>query len=115
MEKRPLQRQKKKLKRLHSLEMHQKPLSLLIQTQMTQTMNKDVPQNCLKKASKASEFPDTGMGVEQERQPKKAPKPPEYSHGEQGPTVNYQRCIVTYSTEDGQEPAVKQLQKVSKM
>ena len=55
------------------------------------------------------------MDVEQERQPKKAPKTPEYSDDEQGPAVNYQRGIVTYSTEDGQDPVVKQLQKASKM
>ena len=67
------------------------------------------------KASKALEFVDTGMDVEQERQPKKAPKTPEYSDDEQGSAVNYQRCMVTYSTEDGQESVVKQLQKASKM
>ena len=51
----------------------------------------------------------------QERQPKKAPKLPEYSDDEQGPAGNYQRCIVMYSTEDEQEPAMKKLQKISKI
>ena len=86
MEKRPLQRQEKKLKRPRSLEKHQKRLSLLIQTQMT--------------------------NPKQERQPKKAPKLPEYSDDKQGPAGNYQRCIVMYSTEDEQEPAMKKLQKI---
>ena len=36
-------------------------------------------------------------------------KNPEYSEDEQGPAVNYIRCIVMYSTEDEQEPAVKKL------
>ena len=36
-------------------------------------------------------------------------------NNEQGSTVNYQKCIVIYSTEDEQEPVVKQPQKVSKI
>ena len=44
MEKRPLQRLKKKLKRLHSLKKHQNLQSLLIQTQMMRTMNKNLSQ-----------------------------------------------------------------------
>ena len=38
-----LQRQEKKLKRLHSLKKHQSLQSLLIQAQMTRTMNKNLP------------------------------------------------------------------------
>ena len=41
MKKRPPQEQEKKLKRPHSLKNHQSPQSMLIQTQMTQTMNKN--------------------------------------------------------------------------
>ena len=62
------------------------PLSLLIQTQMTQVMS-------IKPTIK---------------QPQKVPKTTEYSGDEQGPAV---KCIVTYSTEDEQEPTVKQPRK----
>ena len=64
------------------------------------------------KASKASEFVNKGMDDEQGQQPKKAPKAPGYSGDEQGPTV---KCIMMHSTEDGQEPSVKKLQKTSKI
>ena len=47
MEKRPLQRQEP-----HSLKNHQKPLTLLIQIQVTRTMNKGLPQKSLKKHQK---------------------------------------------------------------
>ena len=49
---------------------------------------------------------------EQERRLKKTP---EYSDDEQRPALNYQRCIVMYSTEDEQEPVIKQPQKASKI
>ena len=62
----------------------------------------------LQKASKTPEFVDTDTDDEQERRLKKNP---EYSDDEQRPAVNYQRCIVMYSTEDEQEPVVKQPQK----
>ena len=68
-----------------------------------------------KKAPNSPEFVDTDSDDsddEQERQPKKAPKTPEYSGDEQAPAVNHQRCIVMYSTEDEQVPAVKKLQKI---
>ena len=42
-EKRPLQRKGKKLKRPYSLKKHQSPQSLLIQTQMTRAINKNLP------------------------------------------------------------------------
>ena len=45
----------------------------------------------------------------------KASKTPEYSDNEQVPAVNYQKCIVMYSTEDEQEPIIKQPQKASKI
>ena len=60
------------------------------------------------KASKTTEFVDTNMDNEQEQQPNKAPKTPEYSDDEQGLVV---KCIVMYSTEDEQESTVKKLQK----
>ena len=62
------------------------------------------------------------MDNEQERvvkQPQKSPKTSEFldtgSDNEQGPAVNYHRCVVMYSTEDEEEPAVKKLQKASKI
>ena len=42
----------KKVKKPHSLRKHRSPQSLLIQTQMTQTMNKDLSQNSFKKHKK---------------------------------------------------------------
>ena len=54
----------------------------------------------LQKALKTAEFVDTGTVDEQGRQPKEAGKISECSDHEQGPVVNYQRCIVMYSTEN---------------
>ena len=91
-----------------SLKKYEKPLSLLIQThQMTQTMNKDLPLNTLKKHQKSQMTQDD----EQERQPKKVSKTTGCSDDEQRPAV---KCIVMYSTEDEQEPTVKQPQKALK-
>ena len=64
------------------------------------------------KASKTPELVDTDKDDEQERQSKKAPKTPEHPDDEQGPAV---KCIVMYSAEDEQEPAIKKLQKTSKI
>ena len=44
--------------------------------------------------------------------PQKAAKTSGYPDDEEGPTV---KCIVMYSTEDEQEPAIKKLQKASKI
>ena len=73
----------------------------MIQTQLVK-MNKNLPPKQPQKASKASEFVDTSADDKQEPQPEKAPNTPEYSGDEQEPVVNYQRCIVMYSTEEEQ-------------
>ena len=98
----------------NSLKKHLKPLYLLIQIQMTQTINKGLSWNSFKKHQKP-------MGCwYRHRQwtrttTQKSTKTPEYLDDEEGLAVNYQRCIVMYSTEDEQEPAVKKLQKASKI
>ena len=58
------------------------------------------------------------MDNEQERvgkQPQKSLKSPEFvnmgSGNEQGPAVSYHRCVMMYSTENEEEPAVKKIQK----
>ena len=68
-----------------------------------------------------SKFVDIGLSTEDEQERavnylKKAPKTPEFadtdsddSDDEQEPAVNYHGCIVMYSTEDEQGPAVKKL------
>ena len=74
-----------------------------------------------KKVPKTPEFVDTDSDdSDNDQEPvaeqlQKASKTPEYSDNEQIPAVNYQKCIVMYSTEDEQEPIVKQPQKASKI
>ena len=73
------------------------------------------------KAPKTPEYVDTYSGdMDDEqgpavKQPKKVLKTPEFADtdsddmdDEKGPAVNYHKCIVMYSTENEQEPAVKQ-------
>ena len=70
----------------------------------------DGKKTTTKQSQKVPKIPEF-VDVEQERQPKKASKTTEYSDDEQGSEVT---CIVMYSTENEQDPTVKQPQKVPK-
>ena len=114
MKKRPIQRQEKKVKKTPQLKKAPRTPAF-VDTESGSDDSDDEQEATSKqpqKASKTSEFVDTDTNDEQGRKPKKAL---EYSFGEQGPAVNYQRCIVMYSTEDEQEPAIKKPQKASKI
>ena len=83
-----------------------------MQTQIAWTMNKNLPQNSVKKHQKSqSLLIQTQTSIRTTTQKRTN----EYSDDEQAPAVKYQRCTVMYSTEYEQEPAIEKFQKTSKI